>query len=252
MKGGILVGIKDVNLEILSKIDDDKDLFNFCLSSKSANILCQDDNFWRKRFEKKFGDIGKEAMKYKSGKRNWKNQYLKVVYDLSEYSNYPFHFFDNLRWRIELLPTPKNVVVRQLINKTNQTYENVKISKASEEVKHQYWLLNVGTKINISYPIDRYEELVNEVREYDASNFNLKYFTPHQVLNLVYNFYQEKITGDQLEDLQEAEVEYADDFTVEQAESGEVRRVNLMGSLTCFEGFVHDAERDVYYLTLGS
>lgn len=240
----VLAGIRDVNLEILSKLDDDRDLFNFCLANKESSKLCQDQNFWRKRFEKKFG---KEAMKYKPAKRNWKNHYLKVVYDLEEYSKYPQDFFEDLSWRISNQPNPRTIIN---VKDSNSTGMLSKIANSPERLKNQYWLLNLGNEITIQYPIDRYDELELYGKTYKAPEG--KYFTPHQVLTLVYNFYQEKITPDELEDLQEAEVEYSDDFTTEQAERGEVKRIDLMGDRQFFEGFVREPGTTVYMLELGS
>lgn len=91
----ILSGIKDLDLEILSRFED-KELFNFCLSqSKNKYVykLCNDENFWRRRFLNKYGKIklGKEIkdipdiVEEKDPNRSWKNFYLKVTYYIDNY-----------------------------------------------------------------------------------------------------------------------------------------------------------------------
>ena len=49
----LLTGIKNLDLMILAKLDD-KDLVSVCNTSKRADEICGDENFWRKRIEVKF------------------------------------------------------------------------------------------------------------------------------------------------------------------------------------------------------
>ena len=70
-------GLKDVDREILSKLEEDKDLLNACSVNKYAWKLC-DDNFFRNRLIRKYPD----AVKYnKNGK--WKEYYLKTIFYIS-------------------------------------------------------------------------------------------------------------------------------------------------------------------------
>ena len=68
--------IKDVDLKILSELDDN-DLLSFCklnVENKYVYKLCNDENFWRDRTVKKFGKLEKNE------NRSWKHLYLKIVY----------------------------------------------------------------------------------------------------------------------------------------------------------------------------
>jgi len=73
----VLSGVRDVDLMILSELDD-KDLFNFCKNFESKNIyinkLCSNENFWKNRFIQKYGEADKNP------DRSWKRFYLKVTY----------------------------------------------------------------------------------------------------------------------------------------------------------------------------
>lgn len=70
-------GIIDTDLIILSELED-RDLFSFCQNfeskNKYINKLCSNENFWRNRFVKKYGNAKKDP------NRTWKRFYLKVTY----------------------------------------------------------------------------------------------------------------------------------------------------------------------------
>ena len=76
-KKQLLSGNKDVDLIILSELDD-KSLFSFCQSFESKNRyinkLCSNEIFWKNRFIKKYGPAEKNP------DRTWKRFYLKVSY----------------------------------------------------------------------------------------------------------------------------------------------------------------------------
>jgi hypothetical protein len=76
-------GIKDVDFEIMSRMDD-KSLINFCqVKNKYINNLCNNEVFWKKRTSSEI-DIHT-----KKENRTWKEFYLKIVY----YRN-KFHPFE--------------------------------------------------------------------------------------------------------------------------------------------------------------
>jgi hypothetical protein len=85
-----LTNNKDTDLIILSKLND-KDLLNACLTNKSVNKACKDENFWRLRFietfDKKFPvkpgyDVPSQ---HKSPRETWRNFYLKFLYYTDRY-----------------------------------------------------------------------------------------------------------------------------------------------------------------------
>lgn len=211
-----LSGIKDLDFKILAELDD-RDLFSFCLADLKINELLKGDpHFWRNRFYSRFGpDLDKPV------ERSWRNHYLKVVYDLTKCEK---DFFKWITWDISLkINWPRN-----------------------SDFDTCYRFLELGKEITIYYPIDRYQEMDFIERKYKSD----KHFTPEKIFNLVYEFYQEPITVQELEKMQEEDIEEAEDYTVEDARAGKVKRLDLMGSLTFFEGF--DDFNDGLILRLGS
>ena len=77
--------IKDVNLEIMSKMDDET-LLSVCATNKYAKELCQNESFWRNRFVGKYGEM---AAKHKPATRSWKNHYMQVIIDISKWEDPP-------------------------------------------------------------------------------------------------------------------------------------------------------------------
>jgi hypothetical protein len=63
----MLTGNKDVDLKVMSNLDDEN-LFNLCISEPKSNYLtrlCNDETFWRNRLMKKFPE-------FKAQNKNWK------------------------------------------------------------------------------------------------------------------------------------------------------------------------------------
>ena len=81
-----LSGIPDVDLKILSLLDD-KDLIKTCLLDKYTNNICNRDYFWRDRFREKFAkDIPKDINTFTiTPGRTWRNFYLSLISYLSKY-----------------------------------------------------------------------------------------------------------------------------------------------------------------------
>ena len=67
-----LTGIKDVNLLVLTNLDDES-LLNLCQVNKEAARICDDENFWRNRFMGKYGKFNKP------NNLTWKRLYLKSL-----------------------------------------------------------------------------------------------------------------------------------------------------------------------------
>ena len=80
----MLTGFKDVDLKIMSELDD-RELLIICLQESEApyiNKICSFENFWKQRAEKKYGHIKKRR------DRSYKNWYLKIVYYEDKYTTY--------------------------------------------------------------------------------------------------------------------------------------------------------------------
>ena len=70
-----LSGIKDVDLKILSELDDES-LLRFCVTSKYGSEICKDETFWRNRLTVKYPD----SVTFKDPQRTWKSWYLNLTY----------------------------------------------------------------------------------------------------------------------------------------------------------------------------
>ena len=69
-------GIKDVDLQILSNLDD-KDLFNACLSNKYLNNICKtSDMFWKNRI---INNLGAEYLQDKLSFRDYYIQFIMLL-----------------------------------------------------------------------------------------------------------------------------------------------------------------------------
>lgn len=71
----VLTGNRDADLLILQKLTD-YELTQVCQVNKKVKTLCEDENFWRNRFNMKFGNL---LIKYKPQDITWKNYYLTLT-----------------------------------------------------------------------------------------------------------------------------------------------------------------------------
>ncbi len=81
--------IKDVDMEILNKLDD-RDLLSFCSTDKYAQLICNDQIFWQRRVITKYGKyLNSEIMRKYKGNRTWTEYYIELNKKLqSEHSAY--------------------------------------------------------------------------------------------------------------------------------------------------------------------
>lgn len=172
-----LTSIRDLDLKILSELDD-RDLISFCLSNKLANNLCQDENFWRNRFINKFGN---KVTKYKPAERKWKKHYLTVISDLDESTEFPWREFRGYIWKIS---KPISKVKGDIGGKTKP------IHKLREYRQNIFYLLPLGKNICLSLPLGETYIKRNYTNEIN--------FTPATVLELIYNFYQEPLSREDI------------------------------------------------------
>ena len=78
----MLTGIKDVDINILNKLED-KDLVNICQTNKKADEICKDEGFWLQRIFTKFPYLTIDILKEYKGVRSWSDYY---IYDLRRFS----------------------------------------------------------------------------------------------------------------------------------------------------------------------
>lgn len=188
--------IKDVNLKILSELND-RDLLNACSTNKHAySQICTDPHFWRNRLVKKYGEI---AVKYKPESRSWKNHYMQIIIDLEKYQNDPMGFLRYIIWN------PRGIEYSYYDPPTNM----IPLSKAPEWVLNNLYLLDLGAEVIIwlENGFDENENVVFEKRV-------LSHPRPIQLLKLVSN----KLISDQ--GIEKASEEVIEGFTEYTDEEG--------------------------------
>jgi len=109
---------KNIDTLILNKLNDE-DLSNVCLINKYVYSLCQDDNFWMKRFLERYGkyyDNIEEIEGFKSN-ASWKEYYLWLT-DIIENPNSYYMFAHALHLHrkdvTRILYEMKNIYVEKL------------------------------------------------------------------------------------------------------------------------------------------
>lgn len=128
-----LTGLRDTDMIILSKLDD-RSLLSLCSANTYTNTLCKDENFWRNRTVKKYGNL----FKYKPAFMSWRDYYLKIVVGLK--SSQDIKSFPNL---IVIYPTNNDIII-QYCNDININ----KILLITNEIRNQmitnYLLVGAG------------------------------------------------------------------------------------------------------------
>jgi hypothetical protein len=135
-------GIKDVDLKILSKLED-KDLLNVCITkNKYVYHICNDENFWRNRILKKYGNF---IVYYKPEDSNWKKFYMQTIIDLERFKDAPMKFFRQIVWYKDIY---NSFYVKHNDNlEIEPTY--IRLDKAPTWVLLNLYLLNLGRKIRL-------------------------------------------------------------------------------------------------------
>ena len=259
---GVMTGNKDVDKMILERIQDDEVLFNYCLTNKYANKICQDQFFWQKRFLRVFGE---DAAKYKPADRSWKRHYLMVSTWLSQYKGKEWDFLNHLN--IEFFDTkvffdsdymssslfyPKtpseyNAEVANLGGRLRGQMPTIPPTRPptrpqhrpgmqlapsnypipfvdwGEKLKTIFWLLDLGTNVTLEYQIDRYLEL-DTVEKY----YGNEKFTPAKLIKTIGDFYNEKITEDEFNQLVEANDDMIRFYDINDVRNGKVKRINIL------------------------
>ena len=173
-----LSGIKDVDLKILSNLND-RDLFSLCIVDKYTNNLCKDKNFWRNRFINRFGENS-----YKPENRTWKNHYLKVVSDLDDYGER----LGELTWNIKTNPDTYNVY---LFDYQTENFINLEKDETSKNI---YLFLALGKEITLELPLFP-EDDFSIIQKYKSN----EEFTPYKIFKLIHDFYQKNVTKEEIE-----------------------------------------------------
>ncbi len=171
-------GIKDVDLKIMSELDD-KSLFRVCDLNKELFRICNSSpTFWRNRFMQNFGKL---PLKYKPENRSWKNHYMTTFINLSIFKNNPIKFLDNIIWR-------SNIKRSSFL----QNGKEIPLEEAPEWVLDNLWLLDLGRmKINFGdYPGSK--RIINHITPYELYD-KIKFYNrtdkENPILKLVGDIY---------------------------------------------------------------
>lgn len=127
--------IKDVNLEIMSKMDDDT-LLSVCATNRYGRELCRNEGFWHKRFLQKYGEM---AAKWKPAKRSWKNHYMKVIIDINSYP-VPPHILSRVIW------DPRGAEYSTFVSASGTQLSP--FLKADERFLNAFYLMDLGPYFN--------------------------------------------------------------------------------------------------------
>lgn len=74
-----LVGDKNINSKILDELDD-RELFNFCITDKSASAMCTYEPFWMNRLRRRYPYL----VEFKTINETWKTLYLRMSYYITK------------------------------------------------------------------------------------------------------------------------------------------------------------------------
>ena len=133
----MISGYKDTDLLILSELDD-VTLFSFCkIENSYIQKLCNDENFWRERVKRKFGNVKKNE------DRTWKNLYLNILYYTEKYGIYEslikFDMLDERKKNADLLAFFEFQVLKRVYSKMiDMLRENLKINRFTEKERNEY------------------------------------------------------------------------------------------------------------------
>ena len=133
---------KDTDFLILEKLDD-KSLFQVCLVNKELNKLCNDNQFWYKRFINKFGNDYEENVK------DWRKRYLTVIKHLDMFRLKPWHIF----YLIDRhkLNTMKNFPIDLPLIVTGS---KVLFKNAPSKILDNFYFTNLGEILRVGHMID--------------------------------------------------------------------------------------------------
>ena len=220
-----LTEIKDVDLLILSELDD-RDLFNMCLVNKYANKLCQNENFWKDRFMKRFGSTAqKHSSRFKLRNVSWRNTYLKVVQDLQFFSTQPWKIFNFISYNVKTDIVKISTYIDEkriyVLPKDSETFRS--LSDSSHFAKNNFWLTNMGSHIKLEF----IPQNTSIIREYKKEE---DFFTPEQVLDIIHDFYREPVTLEEYKEYKERMEEDEEEIRYKESDviKKRIRRMNLL------------------------
>lgn len=192
-------GIRDLDLEILSKLDDEE-LGKICSANKYFRELCKNEDFWRNRTVQKFGKyLGSvETMNNYRSKNTWRTYYIHLVDVVYKALQEPLTY-ERKKWKNEDEKILDQIIVKNTEELEHQLFENFNEYKWKEILKRE---LIDPNKFSYGYYLEDHEENRerNEFLEY-ILNLNDKRINPNLALeNLIYFGKNEPIVKKYLDD----------------------------------------------------
>ena len=218
-----LTGNKDVDKMIMMKLDDEN-LLNLCMTNKKSAQVCNDDMFWKNRF---FQEFPKPIEK---GDLSWKQLYLKTMYYLGPYLKTPWDIFSEVNYKFRIAKPRLYLGGYGAYARKN----NIKIATS-------YNMLNLGNKLRLGFPLDL-GATEPVIMEYNTDT----YFTPKDVMNITYTFYNSPLT---VQEYDERIEDAGYDVSRRKVERGTVKRKNLVRGLK-FGGFTYNERTKAYEIYL--
>jgi len=161
-------GIRDVDLEILSKLDD-SELGKMCSTDKYFRNLCKNDDFWRNRTIKRFGRyLGTveeiNDFRKKVNIPTWRLYYISLV-DFIYNTLYSEKQFANNGWRKDFY------ILNKDISENNENF----INEISDNFKEGKWKKILGEDlINPNKFLDIFELYGDDRKEFVDYLLSLK------------------------------------------------------------------------------
>ncbi len=220
-----LTEVKDIDLLILAELDDN-DLFNICLVNKYANKLCQNEEFWKERFMKKFGSTAqKHSSRFKFKNISWRNTYLKMVRDLEFFSNQPWEIFNFISYNVKSdeLKISSYINDQYIIKLPKDDESFLPLKNSTSFAQNNFWLTNLGNEMTLRFLPYGIEIIREYKKDYD-------FFTPEQVIDIIREFYREPATLAEYEAYKKRmeEIDEETRYKKSDIEKKRVRRVNLI------------------------
>ena len=138
-------------------------------------------------------------------------------------------------WRIDKEPIPENIRIK---NWDKNQRKDKPFFEADETFLNRFYFMSLGSEITILYPRDIEEVLDDFEAVYKESDVKKYIISPMILLNVAYDFYQIQLTKENLQALQEADIEPSHDYTLAEAEAGEVKWLNMLGNRINFDGYL--------------
>ena len=204
-------GISDIDMKILNELDD-RSLMQTCLINKYIANLCNNDNLWRNRYIKRFGTQNLHYKDKKFQDVSWKYIYLLLISE-----------FDFLESNVKNI---SEIVL--LLNKVKwevgKKYEDLK--ELNDKIKFYFGKLPF-LKIGFEFQIGVDESHEGIEKDYKTD----KYFTPHDIMNIIYDFYHSPLTIEEYQQNVQNDNPYTNNYNIEQVKEGKVYRYQMLPNL---------------------